>query len=149
MHRFGPSGFDEFTKALTKLRQTSTVKEYQIEFENLVKHIEGFFDAFYRSCFIIGLKDIIQFDVTMFCPNIMMEILGLPKLAKDKIRAQQRPKSTFVPFKNMVPQRHPIPLTPRTTPIKHLSEAEMREHREKGLWYNCDEKFTEGHRCAE
>ena len=85
----------------------------------------------------------------MFCPNTMMEILGLAKLAEDKIRAQQRPKSTFVPFKNMVPQRHPIPLTPRTTPIKHLSEAEMQKHREKGLCYNCDGKFTQGHQCIE
>ena len=71
-----------------------------------------------------------------------MEILGLAKLAEDKIRAQQRPKSTFVPFKNMVPESHSIPLTPRTTPIKHLSEAEMRAHREKGLCYNYDDKFT-------
>ena len=71
------------------------------------------------------------------------------KLVEDKIRAQQCPKSTFVPFRNMVPQRHPIPLTPRTTPIKHLSEAEMRAHREKGLCYNCDDKFTQGHQCTE
>ena len=61
----------------------------------------------------------------------MMEILGLDKLAEGKIRAQKRPKYTCVPFKNMVPQRNPIPLTPRTTPIKQLSEAKMREHREK------------------
>ena len=59
LHRFGPSGFDEFTRALTKLRQTDTVREYQIEFENLVKHTEGFSDAFYRSCFISGIKDTI------------------------------------------------------------------------------------------
>ena len=49
----------------------------------------------------------------------------------------------------MVPQRHPIPLTPRTTLIKHLFEAEMQAHREKGLCYNCDDKFTRGHQCTE
>ena len=38
---------------------------------------------------------------------------------------------------------------PRTTPIKHLSEAEIWKHREKGLCYNCDDKFTRGHRCVE
>ena len=72
----------------------------------------------------------------------MMEILGLAKLAEDNIRAQQRPKSTFVPFKNIVPQRPPITPAPRTTPINNLSEVEMREHREKRLCHNCDEKFT-------
>ena len=48
----------------------------------------------------------------------------------------------------MVSQRHPIPPTPRPTPIKHLSEAEMRARREKGLCYNCDGKFTRGHQCT-
>ena len=78
-----------------------------------------------------------------------MESLGLDKLAEDNIRAQQRPKSTFVPFRNMVPQRHPIPQTLRTTPIKHLSKAKVRACREKGLCYNCDGKFTQGHQCTE
>ena len=85
----------------------------------------------------------------MLCPNTVMEALGLAKLAEYKIMAQQCSKSTSVPFKNMVPQRPPIPPAPRTNPIKHLSEAEMREHREKWICYNCDDKFTQGHRCAE
>ena len=102
-----------------------------------------------RVFFISGLKDAIQYEVKMFYPNTMMESLGLAKLAEDNTRAQQCPKSIFVPFKHMVPQRHPIPLTPRTTPIKHLFEAEMRAHRDKGLCYNCDDKFTQGHQCTE
>ena len=85
----------------------------------------------------------------MFCPNTIMEALGLAKLAEDKIRAEQRSKSTLVPFRPMVPQRTQNPPAPRTTPIKHLSEAEMRERQEKGLCYNCDEKFTQGDRCVE
>ena len=86
LQRFGPSGFDEFTGALTKLHQTGNVREYQTEIQKLVKHAEAFSDAFYRSCFISGLKATIHFDVKMFCPNTMMEILGLAKLAADKIR---------------------------------------------------------------
>ena len=79
----------------------------------------------------------------MFCPDTMMESLGLAKLVEDKIKYQQHPKSTFVPFRNMVPQIPPIPPTPRTTPIKHLSQAEMRARREKGLCYICDGKFVD------
>ena len=37
----------------------------------------------------------------------------------------------------------------RITHIKHLFEAEMQAEREKWICYNCDEKFTWGHRCAE
>ena len=81
--------------------------------------------------FISGLKDGIRSEVKMLCPNTMMEALGLVKLAKDKIMTQQLSKYTFVPFINMVPQRPPISLAPRTAPIEQFSEAEMRAHREK------------------
>ena len=149
MQRFGPSAFDDFTGALTKLRQTSTVQEYQTEFEKLANHTEGLPNAFYLSCFISGLKDAIRSKVKMFCPRTMMEALGLAKLAENKIRAQQRSKSTLVPFRPMVPQRTQNPPAPRTTPIKNLSEVEMWEHQEKGFCYNCDENFTWGHICVE
>ena len=79
----------------------------------------------------------------------MMQILELSNLVEDKIRAKQLPKSTFVPFITIVPQRPKISLAPRTTPIKHFSKAEMWEHQEKWICYNCGEKFTQGHRCAE
>ena len=49
----------------------------------------------------------------------------------------------------MVSQRRPILQTHRPTPIKHLSEAEVRTRREKGICYNCDGKFTRGHQCTE
>ena len=84
----------------------------------------------------------------MFYPNTMMEALRLAKLAEDKIRAQQCSKSTLVPFRTMVPQRTQILPAPRTNPIKNLFEKEMWEHQEKGICYNCDEKFTQGHSCV-
>lgn len=34
-----------------------------------------------------------------------------------------------------------------TPPIKKLSPAEMKVRREKGLFYNCNEKYSLGHRC--
>ena len=101
------------------------MREYQIKFEKLVDPTEGLSDAFYRSCFISGLTNTIRSEVNMICPNTMMEAPGLAKLAEDKIRAQQRSKSTFVPFRNIVPQRPPIMSTPRTALIKHLSEVNM------------------------
>ena len=97
------------------------MREYQTEFVKLANHTEGFPDAFYLICFISDMKDAICSEFKMFCPNTMMEALRLAKLAEDKIRAQQRSKSTLVPFKHMVPQRTQNPLAPRKTPIKHLS----------------------------
>ena len=82
---FGPSAFDGFTGALTKLCQTGTRWEYQIEFEKLANDTEGLPNAFYLSCFISGMKDAIHSEVKMFPPRTMMEALGLAKLAEDKI----------------------------------------------------------------
>ena len=101
------------------------MREYQTKFEKLTNHTEGFPDAFYLGFFISGLKDAICSEVKKFCLDTMMEALRLAKLAEDNIRAQQRSKSTLVPFIPMVPQRTQKPPTPRTTSIKHLSEAEM------------------------
>ena len=69
LQQFGPSAFNEFIGALTKLRQTGTVREYQTKFEKLANHTEGFPDAFYLSCFISGLKDAIRSEVKMFFPT--------------------------------------------------------------------------------
>ena len=40
LQRFGPSAFDDFTGSLTKLCQTSTLWEYQVEFEKLVNQCD-------------------------------------------------------------------------------------------------------------
>ena len=111
----------------------------------MANHTEGLPVAFYMSCFISGMKDAIQSEVKMFFPNTMIESLVLDNFTEDRIMAPQRSKSTFVPLRNMVPQRPQIPPPPRNTPIKYFSEVEMQAHREKWICYNCDEKFTWGH----
>ena len=70
-------------------------------------------------------------------------------MVEEKIITQHCSQSTLVPFKNKVSQRPTIIPAKRNSPIKHFSEAKMRTCREKGIFYNCDEKFTRGHRYAE
>ncbi|GAV81771.1 hypothetical protein CFOL_v3_25224 [Cephalotus follicularis] len=38
------------------------------------------------------------------------------------------------------------PVTP-TLPIMKLTSAEIKERRDKGLCFNCDEKYKAGHKC--
>lgn len=49
------------------------------------------------------------------------------------------PKPTTTPITNPKP-------TPRTG-FKRLTWAEKQARREKGLCFNCDEKFVPGHKC--
>ena len=36
----------------------------------------------------------------------------------------------------------------QTPHVKKLTPEEIKDRREKGLCFNCDEKFVRGHKCA-
>jgi len=57
---FAPSHYEDPRGALFKLRQTSTVCEYQNKFKSLTNWIMGLPPPFFLSCFISGLKYEIQ-----------------------------------------------------------------------------------------
>ena len=86
---FGPSDYEDFTRALTKLRQITIIKEYHNKFEKLANHNEGLDDAFFTSCFISGLKEEIRLEVKMFNPKTMMDAIALAKLTEDKANAHR------------------------------------------------------------
>jgi hypothetical protein len=106
--------------------------------------MEGMTDAFFRECFISGLKDEICAQVIMAHPQTWLEATKCAKEAQQVILAQSR-KPTFVP--------HPKPNTPapQATPLKvhKLTWEEMVECQLKGLFYNCDDKYFPGHKCKE
>jgi hypothetical protein len=58
---------------LTKLKQSGTVEDFIASFECLAFQIEGMSDAFFRECFISGLKDEIRAHVLMARPQSWVE----------------------------------------------------------------------------
>jgi hypothetical protein len=54
---------------LTKLKQSGTMEDFIAAFERLDFQTEGMTDAFFRECFISGLKDEIQAHVLMDRPQ--------------------------------------------------------------------------------
>ena len=63
MTRFGPGTYDNPVGKLSKLRQTSTVRLYQEQFEALVARTRGLPEDFFVQCFVSGLKDAIKNQV--------------------------------------------------------------------------------------
>jgi hypothetical protein len=129
---------------LTKLKQSGTVEDFIATFEHLAFRTEGMTDAFFRECFISGLKDEIWAHVLMARPSSWVEATKRAKEAQQVVSSQNR-KPSFIP--------HPKPVNP-TTPsaplkIQKLTKAEMVEHQLKGLCYNCDDKYFSGHKCKE
>ena len=55
--RFGPTEYEDPSKALTRLKQTSIVVVYQEAFKRLSHKVDGLPETFLIGCFITGLQD--------------------------------------------------------------------------------------------
>jgi len=129
---------------LTKLKQYGTVEDFIAPFECLAFRTEGMTDAFFRECFISGLKKVIWAHVLMAQPTTWVEATKKAKEAQKIVSSQNR-KPSFIP--------RPKPINPTTpsTPLKiqKLTRDEMAERQLKGLYYNCHEKYFPSHKCKE
>ncbi|MCI04940.1 hypothetical protein A2U01_0025989, partial [Trifolium medium] len=157
--RFAPSQYEDPKGALFKLNQTGSVKEYQGQFESLANRVTGLPPPFYLSCFVSGLKPAIRREVQAFQPLTLTQAINLAKLQEEKLADRSSPNlsvpkpqpttnthpssSSFRPTLSVNPFKNP----PKPPPIKRLTPAELQARREKGLCYNCDEKYIQGHRC--
>jgi hypothetical protein len=129
---------------LTKLKQSRTVEDFIDAFQRLAFQTEGMSDAFFRECFIRGLKDEIRAHVLMAWPQSWVEATKRAKEAQYVVSSQNR-KPSFIP------RTKPVnPTTPSTAlKIQKLTKVEMVERQLKGLCYNCDDKYFTGHKCKE
>ncbi|KAK6115436.1 hypothetical protein DH2020_007705 [Rehmannia glutinosa] len=163
--------FEELKEAkiiaeFNKLKHTGSYHDYVEKFEELkacmlLLNNGDFSEEYFIARFISGLSEELQAFVTMFEPVTLQQtielgrkqLLTLEALTK-KIRTPMKPftniypntrKPDAVPIQNSKPNSMSSP----RQPIKLLTIAEMAARRDKGLCYNCDEKFTFGHRCKQ
>ena len=127
--------------------------------------MNGLSEQFLLSFYISGLKPEIRREILVAQPQSLLQAMALARLQEDKLNElRQFFKSTgqrsIIDFtSSKVQSSNPpiIPSPPVTTslqqvknslfPIKRLSPAELKLRREKGLCYNCDEKYAPGHKC--
>jgi hypothetical protein len=129
---------------LKNMKQLGTVEDFIAAFENLAFRTEGMSDAFFRECFISGLKDEIRAHVLMAQPESWVEATKRDKEAQQVVSSQNR-KPSFIPCPK--PVNPTAPFAPLK--IQKLTRDEMAERQLKGLCYNCDEKYFLGHKCKE
>ena len=160
--RFALSQYDDPFDTLFKLTQRGTVSEYLAEFESLANHIIGLPPTFLINCFVSGLTSKICREVQASQPLTMVQVATLARLHEEKLEDSRHLFRRRPPG----PTLSPGPLSSRTTPLlpapallptppkspaipfKRLSPEELASRREKGLCFNCDEKFSQGHMCA-
>nr|GEV01627.1 hypothetical protein [Tanacetum cinerariifolium] len=138
--RFGPSSYDNHQAALFKLKQTSTVTAYQTEFERLCNCVVGLPPEALLNCFISGLRQDIQQELSILRPHTITQAIGLAKLIEDKSNDQVSTPSSSTLLE--APSR-----SSETLPIKRLGPTDMQKRRVEGLSYNCPEKYHPGHKC--
>ncbi|XP_014491240.1 uncharacterized protein LOC106753853 [Vigna radiata var. radiata] len=155
--RFAPSYYEDPRGLLFKLTQSSTVNDYLTEFERLASRVVGLPPSFLLSCFILGLSPEIKREVLALQPLTFTQAAALAKLQEDKFHDLRKGPRNRFPFQpspistSLSPPQgrssSPLLPTPSKTNYKKLSHEEMLARREKGLCYNCDEKFHPGHKC--
>ena len=72
---------------LSKLKQTTTVRDFQEQFELLANKTQNLRESFFTSYFIRGLNEETKANVLIFRPTNTTQVIGLAKLQEHNIEA--------------------------------------------------------------
>lgn len=144
MARFGPTEYQDYDEALPRVKQKGTLREYQQEFEKLANRVSGWPQKALIGTFLGGLKADISSDVRKFKPRTLRETIEFARMRKDELTYSQRSPSWESNNTTTISSKAPG----SQTSVKKLSWEEMQKRRVQGLCFNCNERFTPGHRCA-
>ena len=115
--------------------------EHIEEFQKLNIRVKDIPEEHRIDVFIGSLKDNIQHDVRLWESASLEKAFRLARKMESKIMATR--KHTIYNYKDGSVVAHSLPQPTRLTP------QQLEEKRAKGLCYNCDSKYTKGHKCAE
>jgi len=146
--RFGPSSFDNHQASLFKLTQKGSVTEFQQQFETLSNRVVGMLSEMLWNCFISGLKPEIQRELNVLKPHSLSQAIGMAKLFKTKFQESRSNIRFQRPQPPLLSSPPPSTASNNSIPIKRVTTPEMQERHNKGLCYNCDDKYHPGHRCV-
>ncbi|KAK9073512.1 hypothetical protein SSX86_007836 [Deinandra increscens subsp. villosa] len=93
--RFGPSSYENHEATLFKLRQTSTVTEYQFEFENISNRVSGLSQQTLCNCFISGMRRDIQNELALLKSLTLHQAYGKARLVEEKLAQMVKTQSTI------------------------------------------------------
>ena len=147
--RFGPSKCEDFDEALSRIRQVGSLRDYQREFERLGNRVQGWTQRALVGTFMGGLRPDVSDGIRMFKPQTLKEVISLARMKDDQL-ARQRRLGRLAP-----PMRAPLGLPPTqraaapapVAPVRRLSWEEMQRRRAQNLCFNCNDRFTAGHKC--
>ncbi|XP_057436668.1 uncharacterized protein LOC130729063 [Lotus japonicus] len=177
IRRFQPAMVQNPFELLLSLKQSSTVEAYVEEFERYVGALKEIDQDFAKGIFLNGLKEEIRVEVklydlptltTVIQKSLMIEQKNLV-LQKSNPGSNARGNSFYrnnsfnkvVTFDAKVVGDKKVESTPsssissalstgpslRSGDYRQLTNAEIKEKREKRLCFRCDEPFSRDHKC--
>ncbi|GJS47703.1 ty3-gypsy retrotransposon protein [Tanacetum coccineum] len=145
-----------------------TVADYQGEFKKLMNRVTDISEALLISFYISGLKLPLQRELLVSKPTTLGDAFALARVTEARLEDQgtvsgaNKGASTSggSPYQHAV--KMPLLPTPpkanvnpnaavnsnaKPLAIKWISPAERQERLNKGLCFNCDNKWVRGHKC--
>ncbi|KAA8531390.1 hypothetical protein F0562_006114 [Nyssa sinensis] len=87
--RFGPLECDDFDEALSIIRQTGSLRDYQREFERLGNRVRGWTQKALVGTFMGGLNTEISYGIRMFKPQTLKDAISLARMKDDQFSRQR------------------------------------------------------------
>ncbi|KAL5743864.1 hypothetical protein ACOSQ2_026980 [Xanthoceras sorbifolium] len=88
--RFGPTDCEDFDEALSKIRQSGSLRDYQKEFEKLGNRVQGWTQKALVRTFMGGLKAEIADGIRMFKPKSLKEAISLARMRDEQLIRQRK-----------------------------------------------------------
>ena len=83
--RFGPTECEDFDKALSKVKQMGSLRDYQKEFERLENRVQGWTQKALVGTLMGGLKPEIANGIRMFKPKLLKEAISLARMRDEQL----------------------------------------------------------------
>ncbi|CAL1395604.1 unnamed protein product [Linum trigynum] len=148
--RFGPADEDDADEALSRIRQTGTLRDYQREFERLGNKVQVWTQKALVGAFMGGLQPEIFETLRLFRPDSLKEAIRLARIRDEQLRRAKtvgRPVARTANEPSNKPMDEPPMRSGRPQLARRIPWEEQQRRRAAGLCFNCDEKFVPGHRC--
>lgn len=150
--RFGPPIKSNPLGELINLKQTSSVEEYQRNFQNRLARASSVRIDQQVDMFTTGLVDSIRLDVEMHNPYNLVQAMSLARAFEKKIQISSATQRGYGSTSNDSVKVFgtTVTLSAKTTTysypfVKRLTRTEVVARRATGLCYNYDDPYVAGH----
>jgi hypothetical protein len=132
-----------FFSQLINLKQKGLVTDHIENFQRLNIKVTDILDEHLIDVFIGTLKDNIQHEVRLWEPKSLENAFKVARNVESKNMAMATRRTN----RNIYRENNaPSSKTPQPT---RLTPQQLKERKENVLFFNCDNKYSEGHKCGE